>query len=749
MNSHFLAAGQQVRPGIFRLFQRLLAGLLLGLAVVPVADGQTVNAKTSMGKAASGKPIRIKNFDKVSTDSLRILLKNPNLNDSSRYFASSKLCGRLMQEGSREALDVTLKNLAYVRKMKHEDFICRALLNTGVYYSQFAEYTEAIKYFNEGIILAEARHWPHLAWRLYNGIGTVEGLNMNDPVKGLKWLNRSLQAQLQVPTDKLSPQMRVSIRYNLANLYSRVKKYDSTYYYVQQALVIAKADHDLTSMGALALLQATSFTYMQPEPAGAMDSAISYMNKSYGYGMESKNYSIAASACLLLSEAWRQKGNPLESQKAAQRALELAQKTHDRDHEHQALQWLAYAYADQGNYKKSVTLGVRAKNLRDSVLNTEKSKEIASLQVQYRVEQLEQRNRLALEQNRAVAAQALAQEARLQLLTQQNRAAAAQQQVQRTSMELLSEQNRASAAEAQTQTARVQLLTQEKRAARLAALQQENNQRARLQSLAIWLGVLGVGLLTGLLLYWRLRRQSARLRLQSELLNEANEKNKQSAAEKEVLLQEIHHRVKNNLEIVNSLLSWQSSALPDPALVEVLRSSQSRIHSMALVHEFLYQAENLSQVRLDEYLLRLLRELHHNLTMPTQRISLTSELEPLVLEAKVAFNFGLLVNELITNALKYAFRGRSSGHLHVELRDMGGRFRLVVSDDGVGMPAAEEVQKNSASLGTKLIHTMARQLKAKLTIEPNLPSGTRVVIAQEAAPTPTLASGERIVLTQA
>jgi len=136
-------------------------------------------------------------------------------------------------------------------------------------------------------------------------------------------------------------------------------------------------------------------------------------------------------------------------------------------------------------------------------------------------------------------------------------------------------------------------------------------------------------------------------------------------------------------------------------------------------------------VRLDEYLRRLLMELHQTLTTPTQQISLSSELAPLVLEAKAAFNFGLLVNELITNTLKHAFRGRSSGHLHVELSGTASRFRLVVSDDGVGMPSAAVLQANSASLGTKLVKTLARQLKAGLTVEPNLPTGTRVIIVQQ------------------
>lgn len=718
---------------------RLLALFVASLPLLlsPAASGQPARVK------ASGKLIRIQKAEPIPTDSLRQLLKMANLTDSTRYLVLSKLSERLINEGNREAIEVTLKALAHARQMNHPEFITRTLFNIGFDYQKFADYPTSFRYLQQGALYSEKQGLTKYTWNFYNSMGAI-GLYTNEYELSIKYLRLAYRLQQKVPVQQLRANLRVSMLVNLVNMHLRREEPDSANYYAQLALPIAQAAKDIRGLAFLYGLKGTTFTTRKPGKLEYVDSAIAYLNRSYEYAVQARDMGTSVASQVGLAQAYRQKGKPAASQAAAGKALELSRKAHNANHEVKALRWLSYAYADQGNYTQSLVLSDRAETLKDSLLNAEKYREMGALQVRFDVDRLKQQNRLAAEQSRAARAQtktaaalAVAQQARVQLLTQRNRAAEAQQQVQRTNIELLAEQNRAAAAETQTQTARVQLLTQEKRAARVAALQQEKNQRSRFQSLIIWLCVLGLCLVAGLMLYWRLRRQS-------EQLAEANEKNAQSAAEKEVLLQEIHHRVKNNLAIVNSLLSWQSSALPDPALVEVLRSSQSRIHSMALVHEFLYQADNLSAVRLDDYLRRLLQELHQNLTTPTQNISLTSELAPLALEAKVAFNFGLLTNELITNTLKHAFRGRSSGHLHVELSGTAESFRLVVADDGVGMPDAETLRRNPASLGTKLINTMAKQLKAVLTVEPNLPSGTRVVITQAATVEPNLSSARKI-----
>jgi two-component sensor histidine kinase len=265
----------------------------------------------------------------------------------------------------------------------------------------------------------------------------------------------------------------------------------------------------------------------------------------------------------------------------------------------------------------------------------------------------------------------------------------------------------------------VKLLTQQKRAAEY----EQRTQRARLQSLLLLLGGLTATLGVGAWLHWRLRRQKA-------LLAEANEVNRQSAAEKEVLLQEIHHRVKNNLQLVSSLLAWQSSVLPDPALTGALAGSQARIQSMALVHEFLYRADNLAQVRMDDYLAQLLDSLHTSLDSPERPVQLSTNLQPLVLEAREATSFGLLVNELVSNAYKHAFRGPGPGRLHVSLSSGTTGFQLRVIDNGVGMAAEGGEQAASRSLGLQLVRRLAKQLKATVTTSTSEPTGTRMEVTR-------------------
>ena len=174
-------------------------------------------------------------------------------------------------------------------------------------------------------------------------------------------------------------------------------------------------------------------------------------------------------------------------------------------------------------------------------------------------------------------------------------------------------------------------------------------------------------------------------------------------------MQEVHHRVKNNLQLVKSLLGWQADV--NPALAAALAESRDRIQSMALIHEHLYRADDISRVRLDDYLNQLLRTLEaaHAGTGPP--ITLTAELAPLTVGADVAIPLGLVVNELVSNAYKHAFRGRAGGRLRVTLTpaEAPPGFRLRVEDDGVGVPP-ERGAARPGSMGMQLMALMADQL---------------------------------------
>ncbi|WP_156126583.1 sensor histidine kinase [Hymenobacter sp. DG25B] len=265
----------------------------------------------------------------------------------------------------------------------------------------------------------------------------------------------------------------------------------------------------------------------------------------------------------------------------------------------------------------------------------------------------------------------------------------------------------------------VKLLTEQKRAAEF----EQRSQRAQLHSLWLLLGGLTTTIGVGSWLYWRLRRQKA-------LLAVANQANCRSVAEKEVLLQEIHHRVKNNLQLVSGLLGWQASTLPEPALVAALTASRDRIQSMAMVHEFLYQADNLAEVRMDQYLRELLDSLKTALTKPEQAIQLSTDLAPVIMSPKEASTVGLVVNEMVTNAYKHAFQDLAQGNLHVSFASRPTGFQLTIADDGAGMPAQDAPAK-AHSLGMQLVRTLTKQLKAKLSVTGSFPTGTRMEVTRE------------------
>ncbi|MGF1568867.1 MAG: PAS domain S-box protein [Nodosilinea sp.] len=193
-----------------------------------------------------------------------------------------------------------------------------------------------------------------------------------------------------------------------------------------------------------------------------------------------------------------------------------------------------------------------------------------------------------------------------------------------------------------------------------------------------------------------------------------------SLQEKEVLLKEIHHRVKNNLHVVANLLDLQADYVEDERALAIFADSQSRIQTMALIHEQLYQADNLGQINFGHYIQRLTESLFFSYGEAVAQIRLVLDLQPVPLNLETAIPCGLLINEIITNAVKYAFPEQRTGEIHVEFFQAPDQtLSLKLWDTGIGLqpsrPGANSPQ--NSSFGWKLIGILARQLKAEMSIE--------------------------------
>lgn len=210
--------------------------------------------------------------------------------------------------------------------------------------------------------------------------------------------------------------------------------------------------------------------------------------------------------------------------------------------------------------------------------------------------------------------------------------------------------------------------------------------------------ILGIGLLAlAALLFWALR---------------LNKRLKKVASEKDTLLKEIHHRVKNNLQVVSALLTLQSKYIKDQGAIDALQRGQNRVESMALIHKNLYQHENLKGVDTRDYLERLVEHLVTSYQLDDQNIELELEVPSLNLDVDTMIPLGLIINELISNSLKHAFKDRNGGKIIVRLKEEDGQLLLHIADDGGGVK--DQVQ--TANFGQSLVRSLVRRLNGELKI---------------------------------
>jgi two-component sensor histidine kinase len=267
-----------------------------------------------------------------------------------------------------------------------------------------------------------------------------------------------------------------------------------------------------------------------------------------------------------------------------------------------------------------------------------------------------------------------------------------------------------------------------------ASLQQQEFQRNAL--------VVGALLLAGLLLLgynrYRLKQRAAQLlEAQQGEINRQNLSLQHLLTEKDWMLKEIHHRVKNNLEVISSLLETQADYLHDPAALTALREGQNRVHAMALIHQKLYQADNLAVVDMAAYIREITEHLLESFDcQDTVRMHLA--VAPVELDVTLATPLGLIINEALTNALKYAFPGRQPGTVRMELAETGPRqYQLSIADDGVGFPPGFNLESGT-TMGLTIMRGLSGQLDGYLRISQN--AGVQVSLDFEAAPAPHLSA---------
>jgi len=189
-----------------------------------------------------------------------------------------------------------------------------------------------------------------------------------------------------------------------------------------------------------------------------------------------------------------------------------------------------------------------------------------------------------------------------------------------------------------------------------------------------------------------------------------------SEERKEALLREVHHRVKNNLAVICSLFYLQSMHTKDEETVQIFRDMENRVHSMALVHESLYGAENLARIDFAEYAQALAKDILASHGSPGPTVQLKSDLEPIVMSADLAVPCGLILNELISNAFKHGFPDSVGGEIRLTLRHgTDGKCSLFVEDSGIGIPADLDVNQGK-TLGLRLVRSLTHQIRGSFDL---------------------------------
>jgi two-component sensor histidine kinase/tetratricopeptide (TPR) repeat protein len=575
------------------------------------------------------------------------------------------------------------------------------LIKLGNVYLMGGQYQTMITLLNRARTLYEPMHYPEkemdLEW-LYERFESAY-LGMDNYTLALKY---ALQSVRIIEKHKDHDLKAFKIYNNVALLNSLLKRYETQVYFLNKALPIAKKEEQLHNDSTL-VAQVLGNMVVSKIAQGKPEEAIAYLNKignryphnNLGWRhFINKNYLQAYTESRHLEQAAHY------YKLVANQTREL-----DRYHAHQTTNYNAIskyliathqlALADQyvklndttckknsqadllarnylnwykidsirGDFRSALTHFQLSRTISDSLINTDKSLQLANLQMSYQTEKKDE--------------------------------------------------------QIKSNAQKIQLLNKQAQYQQVRLLHEKTVREFSLGGLVMLMIVLA-------LIYNRYRlkqRTSKKLQAQQEGINAANaslqkmnDSLQKLLAEKEWLLKEIHHRVKNNLQIVISLLNTQSAYLDNVDALAAIKNSQHRMHAMSLIHQKLYQSENLASIDMSVYIRELIEYLSDGMT-GRKKISMRIDVRPVMLDVSQAVPLGLIINEAVSNAIKYAFEVNADGLIAVSLiQKSGDEYELQIRDNGPGLPAGFDVFETN-SLGMSLMYGLSQQLEGEFQLD--------------------------------
>jgi two-component sensor histidine kinase len=375
---------------------------------------------------------------------------------------------------------------------------------------------------------------------------------------------------------------------------------------------------------------------------------------------------------------------------------------------------MSLMYASTGKYDKAYHYSVRHQRIEDSLMNLDKTRSITRLEGQYT---LKKANELATIQANLALAKAR-EIARIESTKEKEIAA-----IQAEKSRRIAQIKAAADIEKTRAIAEVQAKYEtQKRINQISILDQQNQQQTRqVDYMAGGLGLLGLLLSILVGQYWALRRANKRLSAQNEIITSNSKQLVSQSDQLRTLMKELHHRVKNNLAIVSSLLTLQANGLTDEKAIQALRKGQQRVQAMSLIHQRLYQTDRVTIVNIREYLTDLAESLMQAYGYEPTNFDLQVDVALEELDVDVAMPLGLIVNELITNSFKYAFSHQERPFLRIKLDYAGGASQpgitLEVQDNGPGIKATDwQKAGNRTSFGRRLVTSLTEQLEGQFEL---------------------------------